>query len=81
MTVSCRITGVDLPATGKHIRALMAAHHCTVKGLAQALCRSEGAVKNYLRGRNLPPLECLLAMSRLFGLEKIEDIIVWEVLQ
>ena len=81
MTIFCCNPAVDLPATGKHIRTLMAAHHYTVKSLAAALCRSEGAVKNYLRGRDLPPLECLQAMRQLFELDKIEDIIVWERLQ
>ena len=43
--------------------------------IAKALCISESAVKNYMSGRTIPPIERLYAMAELFGVKSIEEIL------
>ena len=67
---------IDRSETGKQIRHYMRTKGYTAHALASVLQLSDGALKNYLYGRNLPPLDVLLQMRQLFGLQSVEDLLV-----
>lgn len=70
---------VNIKITSNNIRRSMKEKGYTIKNLAAALMISESTLKNYIYGKNLPPMAILLDMVRLFGLERIEDIVSTEV--
>ena len=37
---------------------------------------SESAIRNYIRGRNLPTVDCMLQMCKLFHLDSVEELLV-----
>lgn len=67
---------VSVQKTGEHIRALMVKNGYTVKTLAAQLNLIESAIRNYIRGRNLPTVDCMLQMCKLFHLDSVEELLV-----
>jgi transcriptional regulator with XRE-family HTH domain len=68
---------VSVQQTGERIRALMKQNGYTAKSLAIQLNLSESAVRNYIRGRNLPTVDCMFQMCTLFHLESLEELLVF----
>ena len=64
--------------TAKRILELKKENRLTMKELAEKLEISESAVKNYIYGRSLPPLETLYKMVIIFKVDSLDDIVVFE---
>lgn len=67
---------VNNEMTAQRILELKKANGLTTRELAEKLEISESAVKNYIYGRSLPPLETLYKMITIFGVNCIDDIVV-----
>ena len=68
---------VDVEATSERIKQLMKQKNITVKDMADRTGVSIFAVYRWLNGSNLPTYETAEDIVKLFGLEKIEDLIVF----
>lgn len=69
---------INVKKTAKRISELKRKNGLKNCDIAKVLCISESAVKNYMSGRTIPPIERLYAMAELFGVKSIEEIIVFE---
>ena len=68
---------VDVEATSERIKQLMKQKNITVKDMADRTGVSIFAVYRWLNGSSLPTYETAEDLVKLFGLEKIEDLIVF----
>ena len=68
---------VDVEATSERIKQLMKQKNITVKDMADRTGVSIFAVYRWLNGSSLPTYEIAEDIVKLFGLEKIEDLIVF----
>ena len=74
MTMYCCI---DMAATGAHIRRLRQEHGLSVRDILDIMGFEDGSsVYKWERGRSLPSIEHLLALSKLFDM-RMEDILIW----
>ena len=70
---------IDLEATGRRIRRLRESRGLSVPQIRDALqISSVQAVYKWERGENLPNIDNLYALSRLFGV-RIDEMLVQEV--
>ena len=69
---------INLEATASKIKSLMKKNNISVIQLAEYTMVSKGAVYKWLHGSSLPDIENLIAMSDLFSVKTIEDILVFD---
>lgn len=60
------------------IRKLIKNNDYTIVEFSNKMCMSDSAIKNYLYGKVIPSVDVLHHMVRVFGLDSIEDILVFE---
>lgn len=69
---------IDMAATGKHIRQLMKDHGISAKQLAEELSvTSQSACYRWLNGDNMPSIDNLVVMAKIFRCS-IDDLIITE---
>ena len=69
--------GIDMAATGANIKRLRQEYGLTVRDIQEAMGFDvPSAVYKWERGRSLPSLEHLMALSKLFDV-RMEDILIW----
>lgn len=61
-----------------YIRKLIKNNDYTIVEFSNKMCMSDSAIKNYLYGKVIPSVDVLHHMVRVFGLDSIEDILVFE---
>ena len=72
---------VDAKATGENIKALMDKNNLTVTDVRKACCLATSqAVYKWIWGVNLPTLDNLIVLAKLFNC-KMDDIIIRDVAQ
>lgn len=69
---------IDWEKTRVHIRTLMKSKEYTIVGFSKEMGTSDSTIKNYLYGRSNPPIDMLYRMVGVFGLNTIEDVLVFE---
>ena len=75
----CRkIPQIHMRKTGERSASLKEQCGFTTEYIASELGLSPDAIKKYLYGQRTPSLETFKAMCGLFGVSKIDDIVVWE---
>ena len=68
---------IDMAATGAHIRQLRREQGLFVRDIRDSMGFEDGSsVYKWERGRSLPSVEHLLALSKLFDMH-MEDILIW----
>lgn len=67
---------IDKVETGKNIKKFMDKHQYSIKRLAQETGLTEGAIRNYIKGRNPPSLKGLCVIAEAFFVS-IGDIVVY----
>lgn len=68
---------VDKERTRNNIIKLMIAHSHTPADLAELIGISGTAVKNYISGKNLPSLQILGVLTKIYNVE-LHDIVVYK---
>lgn len=68
---------VDKESTRNNIVKLMIAHNHTPADLAMLIGISITAVKNYISGKNLPSLQILGVLTKIYNVE-LHDIVVYK---
>ena len=77
MTMEPMYYGIDMEATGKNISRLRMEAGFTIRDIQEAMgFTTPVAVYKWERGENLPALENLMALSKLFN-TKMEEILIW----
>lgn len=71
------ICEVDTVATGKNIEALMKSKKHTVADLAELTGLTQGAIRNYIVGRNTPKLQNLGMIAEVYKVD-IAKIVVFK---
>ena len=66
---------IDIVATGENIDRLRIERGMTVTTLEEELLVSKQAVYKWIRGLNLPSIDTLVMMAKLFDV-RIDDIII-----
>lgn len=69
---------INWKETRLHIRKLIKNNDYTIVEFSNKMCMSDSAIKNYLYGKVIPSVDVLHHMVRVFGLDGIEDILVFE---
>lgn len=72
------IMNVDWKQTGKKIRNIMKQKKYSIKKMANELYISESTMKNYIYAETKVPIDTLYNMTKIFKVEKIEDLLVFE---
>ena len=67
---------IDWIKTKTSIKIMMKEKGYSTKTIANELCVSESTIKNYIYAETKIPLEVLCQLKVLFGIEKIEDLLV-----
>lgn len=68
---------IDWKETGKNIKLLMVEQGYSLTQITGELYISESTMKKYTYGLTKIPVETLCCMTRLLGVEKIEDLLVF----
>lgn len=69
---------VNWTKTISKIRDLMDCYDYTIPALAEDLHISTASLKNYLYGISIPPIDVLHAMEKLFHLNSLNDLLIFE---
>lgn len=69
---------VNWKRTGMRIRNIMKQKEYSIKKMANELYISESTMKNYIYAETKIPIETLYNMVRIFEVEKIEDLLVFD---
>lgn len=69
---------INWKKTGARIKRLMKKQDYSIGDISQELFISESTMKNYLYALTTIPIDKLCCMKEIFGLEKIEDLLVFE---
>ena len=69
---------INWAKTLEHIRELMSNHRYTIPAFAKDLHISTQTLKNYLYGISTPPIDVLHAMEKLFHLNNLNELLIFE---
>lgn len=69
---------VNWKKTLDNIRVLMTNYNYTIPAFAEALSLSTPTLKNYLYGTSIPPIDVLYAMEKLFHLNNLNELLIFE---
>lgn len=69
------ISGIDMDATGKKISELIDKSGLSDKELGEIMGLSVQSINKWRHGRNLPNIENLFFLSKIFGI-KVDDLLV-----
>lgn len=71
------IMEINWKQTGTKIKNIMRKKKYKIKNMASMLGISESTMKNYIYAETKIPIEILYNMTKIFEIEKIEDLLVF----